>query len=142
TWYNANYDPVYAFNGAGLNPDGTHTSTGTDGWFGQAGWLSTNQADVNGQYIQEYLGDTVNVSKLVVWNYNQLYAGTEWQRGVKTADVQVSMNGTTWTTAAANVTLNPAPLTETYNTPDTVYLPGAPAAKYVRILVHSNWANN
>lgn len=143
SWYNVNYDPTWAFNGAGLNADLTHSSTGADGYFGAAGWLSPNLADVDGQYVQIYLGDAVAVNKLLVWNYNQSYAGVSYgNRGVRTADVLVSTDGTTWTTAAAGVTLTRAPGTGGYNTPDAVYLPGAPVAKYVRLVVRSNFGSD
>ena len=143
TWYNQYYDPAYAFNGAGLASNNTHTAVGTDGFFGRAGWLSTNQANVDGQYLQEYLGDAVKVSKVVIWNYNQFYNGLSYgNRGVQLADIQTSLDGSSWTTAAAGVTLTQAPGAGTYNTPDTVYLPGAPTAKYVRILVHSNFGSD
>ena len=143
TWYNQFYDPVYAFNGAGLAKNGTHTATGVDGYFGKAGWLSNNLANVDGQYIQEYLGDAIRVSKVVVWNYNQFYNGQSFgMRGIQNADVQISMDGNSWTTAVSGVTLTQAPGSGTYDTPDTVYLPGAPVAKYVRILAHSNFGSD
>ena len=140
TWYNQYYDPVYAFNGAGLAKNGTHTAVGTDGYFGKAGWLSTNQVNVDGQYIQEYLGDSIRVGKVVIWNYNQFYNGQSYgMRGIQNADIQISMDGNTWTTAVSGVTLTQATASGAYDTPDTVYLPGAPVAKYVRILAHSNF---
>ena len=140
--YDLNYDPVYAFNGSGLSGD-THTAVGADSYFDDAAWLSANQTNVDGQYLQEYLGDTIAVSKLVIWNYNQNYNGTLFtNRGVKTADIQISMDGSTWSTAAAGVTLTQAPGSDSYNTPDTVYLPGAPAARYIRILAHANFGTD
>jgi hypothetical protein len=142
TSYNPNYLPIWAVNGAGLGGD-THTATLADGYGGKTMWLTTNQASnlngVKGQFLQIDLADVYHVSKLRVWNYNQKWTPPATVRGIKTADVLVSTDGTNFTTAVNDATLTQAPGTDTYDTPDTVYLPSAPAARYIRIVAESNF---
>ncbi|MGL4423895.1 MAG: discoidin domain-containing protein [Gemmataceae bacterium] len=147
--FNDRYAPINAFSGAGLiAADGqTHTATGGDGYGGFVMWLSQNQASnmsgVNGQYLQIGLGDSYNLSKLQLWNYNQNYSPAATVRGVKVADIQFSNDGTTFTTALSGVSFTQAPGTDAYNTPDMVTFPaGLPSTKFVRILVQSNFASD
>jgi hypothetical protein len=134
---NADYDPIYAGNGAGLSGD-THTADGTDNFGADSMWLSANNT-VAGQFLQINLGDLYTVDQLKIWNYNQPQAAGNW-RGIRSANIQVSTDGVTYT-SVATPTLTQAPGTNAYNTPDIVSITGSPQARFVRIVANTTWGD-
>ncbi|GAB3440503.1 hypothetical protein GCM10027436_23920 [Actinophytocola sediminis] len=85
-------------------------------------------AQGDGQWIRYDLGSTVPVSALSI----------AWHNGdqrTSTFDIEISGDGTTWTTAAARLTSRRTLAQEVYDIPDT-------DARYVRIVGHGNSSGN
>ncbi|MGX5819498.1 CBM96 family carbohydrate-binding protein [Chitinophaga lutea] len=85
-------------------------------------------ANGDGQWIAFCLGDTMNVNGVQIAFYNG-------NTRTSTFDIQVSNNGSTWTTVSANRTSSgTSTALETFTITTT-------AAKYIRILGHGNSVN-
>jgi hypothetical protein len=114
-------------------------------------WLSAPQSGpqtpyVSNQWVRFDLGQAYTLLKMKIWNYNE-WSGGDWTyRGVKGALIQTSdtLNGTYTTVPGItgwdlNGNLARSPYEDPYVHPNVLVFPDSVKARYVRILVKSNW---
>jgi hypothetical protein len=111
---------------SGLSANGSHSNNYVNNM-----WLA--EGDPGETWIQYEFDKVYMLYNMLVWNYNQESPYCDLF-GAQDVNVSYSLDANDpngWTTLPT-VTLNPAPGTSDYNTPDTVLMEGA-VAKYVRI---------
>ena len=123
--------PEKTIDGSGLDSSGQHSTTATQMWL--------SKKNVSPVWIQYEFDKTYKLYQMWVWNSNQAVEGSVGF-GAKDVTVETSTDGTTWTALAdvpefADATGEP---NYTHNT--TVDFGGA-QAKYVKLTIHSNWAD-
>jgi len=116
-------------NGSGLDENGQHSVETTDMW------LATSDGE-EPMYIQFEFDRIHKMHEMEVWNHNFLFE-MALGMGIKDVTVEYSTDGTEWTTLT-DAQLAQAPGVATYTANTTVPLDGV-AAKFVRLLVHSNY---
>ena len=112
--------------------DGSGT-TGNTAITNPSGSMWLTDGSPQSAFIAYNLGASYNLASVKFWNYNE--AGNT-ARGIQTATVQVSSNGTTYTTLLPSITLNQAAGDSTSDITTLVGL--STTAQYVRF---SNLAN-
>lgn len=126
---NAGQGPANTVNGSGLNDDNEHSTAAADMWL----------AAPNGNdpiWIQYRFDMAHKLHEMLVWNYNEA-SGPGVGSGLKNVTVEYSMDGTAWS-PLRNVELAQATATPDY-TANTIVSLGAVVARYIRLIVHSNW---
>ncbi|UCD49111.1 MAG: discoidin domain-containing protein, partial [Phycisphaerales bacterium] len=109
--------------------DDTHSAEPTDMWLGVS--------DGSDPVWLEYGFDTVyRLHEMLIWNYNAPSALSEGF-GLKDVTVEYSTDGAAWS-ALRDVELAQGTEAPDYAANTVVHLGGV-AAKYVRLVVHSNW---
>jgi hypothetical protein len=129
----ADLGPENTVDESGLNPWGQHDTTPTNMWLSRFG----QEPPV---WIQYEFDIAYNLDQMWIWNSN-----TELEPivglgglGVKTATIEYSTDGTTWTVLADVPEFAQAPGTDDYTYDTTVYFDGV-AAKFVKITCTSSW---
>jgi len=126
----ASSGPEKTVDGSGLNASDQHDTTGANMWMSGAG----QQPPV---WIQYEFETVHKLDQMWVWNSNNELESLVGL-GVKTATIECSTDGTTWT-ALANVSqVTQAPGAADYAHNTTVDFGGV-AAKFVRMTLTSNW---
>jgi hypothetical protein len=123
----ASTGPEKTIDGSGLNANDEH-GTATD-----QGWIS---AKGDPQWIQYEMPHVSKLDKMLVWNSNQTLESL-FGFGVKDVTIEVSLDGTDWTTLGAFEFAQATGLPD-YTANTTVDLAGA-VAKFVRLTINSNW---
>ena len=121
--------PDKTVDGSGLSADDTHSVTPEDMWLG----VSEGSDPV---WLQYGFDKVYRVYEMLIWNYNAPSALNDGL-GLKDVTVEYSTDGSAWN-ALRDVQLNEATAAPDYAANTAVNLGGV-AAKYVRLLVHSNW---
>ncbi|MCF7975590.1 MAG: discoidin domain-containing protein [Phycisphaerae bacterium] len=131
---------VTASSSAVVNPpsltvDGSGLTASAHGTDSATMWLSA-AVDMTPWLMYEF--DTVQkLDTLLIWNSNTTSEGfIGW--GLKDVNIEVSLDGTDWTSLAESTQIAKAPGLATYSEPQAVDL-GLALAKYVRINILSNW---
>lgn len=124
---NAGQAPANTVNGSGLNENGEHSVAPADMWL----------AAPNGNeplWIQYRFDVACKLHEMLIWNYNE---PAEVGLGLKDVSVEYSSDGAAWSP------LKDVQLARATGTPDyvanTVVALGGITARYVRLIVHSNW---
>jgi len=118
----ADEDPNNTINGAGLNPDGSHSQDKTTMWLSAI-------SDPNTAWIRYDLSAPQKLVEMLVWNHNT-QSEEDLGFGVKDALIEVSVDGNDFTSLG---TVELAQAAET-----TVALQGI-VAQSVKITAQSNW---
>ncbi|MBN1361030.1 MAG: discoidin domain-containing protein, partial [Sedimentisphaerales bacterium] len=128
--FNADSIPQKAVDGSGLDASDQHDTTPANMWMSALG----QQPPVWMQY--EFDG-VYKLHQMWVWNSN---SALEWVAGlgVKTATIEYSTDGTTWTALANVPEFARAPGAPGYAYNTTVDFGGV-AARFVKITIASNW---
>jgi hypothetical protein len=133
SWANSVLGPEKTVDESGLDTLGQHDTTPANMWLSSAGqeppvWI-------------QYEFDTVYMlDQMWIWNSNtalETFAGLGGL-GVRTATIEYSTDGTTWTALTDVPEFAQAPGTDDYSHDTTVNFNGA-IAKFVRITCTSNW---
>lgn len=120
--------PENTVNGSGLNEADEHSTAAEDMWLGVP--------DGSDPVWLQYRFDTVcKLDGMVIWNYNAPDVGLG--AGLKDVTVEYSTGGAAWS-VLRDVELAQGTGTPDYPANTTVNLGGV-AAKYVRLIIHSNW---
>jgi len=127
-----NEGPNRLVDGSGLDEDDQHSDVVA------AMWGGVPPAD-EPAYIQFEFDRVYKLHEMLVWNYNMSFESILGY-GVKEATIEYSEDGVDWT-AFGDVELTQAPGSNTYAVGDIIALDG-PAAKYVRMTVHSNFGGS
>jgi hypothetical protein len=125
--YNTSSVPSKTVDGSGLNGD-QHSTSSADMWISGKG---------DPQWIQYQFDGVYKLQQMWVWNSNQSIEPA-LGFGVKTATVQYSVDGITWTTLSNVPQFAQAPGTSDYVHNTTVSFGGV-AAKYVKITPTAAW---
>ncbi len=124
--------PENTVNGSGLDADDLHSTDST------AMWLSS-LADPNTAWIQYEFDRAYRLHQVLVWNHNtSSEPGVGY--GIREATIQYSVDGANWTTLGTTHEFARAPGLAGY-APDTTVDFGDVAAKYIKIIAHSNWGD-
>ncbi len=125
-----NMGPEKTINGSGLNAADQHGTTDTDMWLSSPGGAQPT-------WIQYQFDDVYKLHQMWVWNSNQILEDV-LGFGVKTATIEYSLDGTSWT-ALQNVSeFAQGTGADDYAHNTTVDF-GDVAARYVKITVTSGW---
>jgi len=124
--------PERTADGSGLNALDQHDTMEADMWTSDLG----QQPPV---WIHYAFDNTVKLHQMHVWNSN---SALEWlgNWGVKTATVEYSTDGTTWTALADVPEFAQAPGSDAYDSYTTVDFGGV-AAQFVRMTFTSSWGD-
>jgi len=127
---NADSGPEKTVDGSGLNALDQHDTTGVNMWTSGTG----QQPPV---WIQYEFDTVYMLDQMWVWNSNYTL---EWKYGlgVKTATIEYSTDGATWTALVDVPEFTQAPGTPDYD-PNTTVDFGGVAARFVRITCTSSW---
>lgn len=117
--------PENTADGSGLNGADQHSTASADMWLASPGGNQT-------LWIEYEFDRVYKLYEMRIWNYN---AQTAY--GVRDVTVEYSQNGSSWTTLR-DTQLNRASGTSSYAANTTIPFEGV-TARYVRLIVHSNW---
>jgi hypothetical protein len=133
--------PAHTRDSSGLSPDSPwdrHTSGGNtiDGTLADATmWLSTSTTPE----ITWNLGDLYDLTGFHLWNYNEAYNGqTANTRGIETANISISTDGTIFTTIVTGMNFANASGFDTYTGEDKTLIA---TAQYVRFNITDNYGD-
>jgi hypothetical protein len=129
--FNADSGPDKTVDRSGLNALDQHDTTPNNMWLSSAG----QEPPV---WIQYEFDMVYKLNQMWVWNSNNALEGILVNFGVKTATIEYSTDGVTWTALTDVPEFAQAPGTADYVHNTTVDFNGA-AAKFVRITCTSNW---
>ena len=121
--------PANTINGSGLDGSDRHSKEPDDMWLGVP-------ADGEPLWLQYEFDRVYKLTEMWVWNYNVLFE-LALGFGLKDVTVEYSIDGTEWL-ALGDYELAQAPAAEPYAHNTTVDF-GGNAAKYVRLVINSNW---
>ncbi len=130
--YNADSGPEKTVNGSGLNALGLHDTTAANMWMSRV-----NQEPP--VWIQYEFDGVYKLDQMLVWNSNNDLESIVGL-GVKTATIEYSSDGATWTVLADVPEFAQGPGAADYVYDTTVDFKGV-AAKFVRITCTSSWGN-
>ena len=147
-----NRGPANVINGSGMsdaNGDGIPDTHATSDWGNYYSWMSL-LGNTTGWFAVD-LGEGHELFQMEFYNFNA--TGADTSRGVRLADVYVSMledpgvSGTpdfsdsaVWQLVASDVEFTQAPGTNGYNTPDLLDLGGA-QGRWLALDIKSNWGH-
>jgi len=119
--------PANTVNGSGLNENDEHSVSPADMWL-----AAPNGTDP--LWIQYRFDVACKLHEMLIWNYNE---PSEVGLGLKDVSVEYSTDGAAWSP------LKDVQLAQATGAPDyvanTVVALGGITARYVRLIVHSNW---
>ncbi|MCX5643422.1 MAG: discoidin domain-containing protein [Phycisphaerae bacterium] len=128
----AGMGPERTIDGSGLNTNDQHSTQATDMWL-------SNVAGPQPTWIQYEFDGIYKLYEMWVWNSNQAIE-TTFGLGIKDTTIEVSTDGSNWTTLSGPAQFAQAPGLASYTHNTTVKF-GVAVAKYVRITASSNWGN-
>jgi hypothetical protein len=126
---NDGQSPANTVNGAGLNGDDEHSVVPEDMWLG----VPSSDEPL---WIQYQFDSVCKLQQMLVWNYNAPSESTDGF-GLKDVRIEYSTNGSEWN-VLKDVELAQATGADGYAANNTISLGGI-SAKFVRLLVQSNW---
>ncbi len=126
---NDNQTPDKTIDGSGLNDHDEHSTEAPHMWLATADGPDPI-------WIQYRFDTTRKLQEMHIWNYNEA-SGPGTEAGLKDVAVEYSTDGTEWSTLK-DVEIVQASGTPEYAANTTVALGGI-VARYVRLMVHTNW---
>lgn len=125
-------DPQNTVNASGLDPDNRHSMDAADMWL-------TDKTASGPAWIHYEFDRAYKLHEMWVWNYNVSF---EWTLGfgLKDVTVEYSIDGVNWT-SLGDFEFVRGPSQAGYAHDEPVDFGGA-AARYVRILIASNWSGS
>ncbi len=128
--FSADSGPQKTVDGSGLNTSDQHDTAAAHMWTSAVG----QQAPV---WIQYQFNGVYRLDRVWVWNSNQMLESLVGF-GVKTATIEYSVDGVTWTAVSNVPEFKQAPGLDTY-AHDTEINLGGIAAQFVRMTLTSSW---
>jgi len=128
--FNADTGPEKTINNTGLNNNDQHSILDSDMWL-------SNPAGTGPSWLKYKFDNFYKLHQMWVWNSNQTLE-TIFGVGVKSATVEYSLDGNSWTPLAGVPEFAQAPGAADYTHNTTVDF-GDVVAKFVKITANSNW---